>query len=118
MSETGLLGPFDCVAPPLMWSEGLSSLSEAAFRGELPDEQLDEVVARLEALPIRSAGGTADDRMAALRLARRLGWAKTYDAEYVALAERLECELLTADARLHRGVSRLIRIRTPESLRT
>ena len=117
MSEPGGLAAFDCLAPPLMWSEGLSTLREAAFRGEIPEDRLDEAVARLEALPIRPAGGTSADRRSALRIARQLGWAKTYDAEYVALAERFECELLTADARLHRGAGRLIQMRTPESLR-
>lgn len=34
-----------------------------------------------------------------------LGWAKTYDAEYVALAALLKCRLVTLDARLRRGAN-------------
>ena len=36
----------------------------------------------------------------ATAIAIELGWAKTYDAEYLALAERLQARLLTEDARL------------------
>ena len=34
----------------------------------------------------------------AWRVADELGWAKTYDAEYVALARLLDCRLVTLDA--------------------
>lgn len=36
-----------------------------------------------------------------------MGWAKTYDAEYLALAELLKCRFVTLDARLRRGADRL-----------
>ena len=39
----------------------------------------------------------------ATAIAAQLGWAKTYDAEYLALAERLAIQLLTANARLRRS---------------
>jgi predicted nucleic acid-binding protein len=42
----------------------------------------------------------------AWRLADELGWAKTYDAHYVALAQMLCCKLVTLDERLHRGLGR------------
>ena len=48
-------------------------------------------------------------------LARSLGWAKTYDAEYVVLARRLECALLTTHSRLARGASRIVQIIAPTS---
>ncbi len=40
-------------------------------------------------------------------IADELGWAKTYDAEYVALASLLGCRLVTVDGRLRRGADRL-----------
>jgi hypothetical protein len=39
-------------------------------------------------------------------VADELGWAKTYDANYVALARLLRCRLVTLDARLRRGAAR------------
>ncbi len=41
------------------------------------------------------------------KIADELGWAKTYDANYVALARLLGCKLVTLDARMRRGTSRL-----------
>jgi predicted nucleic acid-binding protein len=43
----------------------------------------------------------------AWRVADELGWAKTYDAQYVALAQMLDCQLVSVDERLLRGVARL-----------
>ena len=52
----------------------------------------------------------------AWRVASQLGWAKTYDAEYVALARLLRCRLLTRDDRLRRGAGRLVRVIGPLEL--
>jgi hypothetical protein len=41
------------------------------------------------------------------KVANELGWAKTYDANYVALARLLKCRLVTLDARMRRGTARL-----------
>ena len=46
----------------------------------------------------------------AFDLARELGWAKTYDAEFVVLARRLDAPLLTVDARLAATARRIIRV--------
>ena len=42
----------------------------------------------------------------AWRLSEELGWAKTYDAEYLALALHLDCRFVTLDGRLRRGAGR------------
>ena len=69
----------------------------------------------LDAAPIdaRAPGRLGSD---AWQLADELGWAKTYDAEYVALARILGCRLLTLDARLRRGADRLGFVVSPTEL--
>lgn len=52
----------------------------------------------------------------AWRIADELGWAKTYDAEYVALASLLDARLVTLDGRLRRGAERLGFVVTPAEL--
>jgi predicted nucleic acid-binding protein len=103
-------------APPLMWSETLSGLSEAAHRGELSRTDLDRALDRLEALPVVVSAADAIHRRDALAIARQLGWAKTYDAEYVALARNLGCPILTTDLRLQRRAERLIDIVGPSDV--
>ncbi len=42
----------------------------------------------------------------AWKVAEEMGWAKTYDANYVALARMLACRLVTLDARMRRATAR------------
>jgi predicted nucleic acid-binding protein len=108
----GSLGPLtghELVAPPLLASEFTSSLSELAYRGDVPIEAAQRVMTTLATVPIRY------ERPAGLYerawdLARQLGWAKTYEAEYVALAELTATPLVTLDARLRRGAGHLVEI--------
>ena len=103
------------VGPCLLPSEALSSLHEMLWRGEISRELAESAVGRLHSAPfeIRDPDGLAD---AAWQLAESLGWAKTYDAEYVALARMLDCALVTIDARLARGAGRVVRIIGPGEL--
>lgn len=103
------------VAPPLMWSEAISVLHEAVWRGAASRELTWETRARLLSAPI-GLRAPAQLLHEAWRIAEELGWAKTYDAEYVALARLLECRLLTADARLRRGARDLVAVIGPTEL--
>jgi predicted nucleic acid-binding protein len=112
------LGPLDghqLIAPPVMPSEALSSLSEMYYRGEISAQLAEQARPRLQTLPyeVRQPAGLFDS---AWQLARQLGWAKTYDAEYVVLARILDCELVTLDGRLMRGAGHVARIISPGSV--
>jgi predicted nucleic acid-binding protein len=103
------------VAPPLMWSEARSAIHELAWRGDIASDDAQSTRRRLERCPVdrRSPERLGDE---AWLLADELGWAKTYDAEYVALARLLDCRLVTLDARLLRGAERLGIVISPAEL--
>ncbi|HLE43939.1 MAG TPA: type II toxin-antitoxin system VapC family toxin [Methylomirabilota bacterium] len=102
-------------APALLWSEVPSVLHELAWRGSVSRQLAREALARFLAasvVPRRPSRLTSQ----AWDIADRFGWAKTYDAEYVALAHLLRCRLLTLDARLRRSASGLIEVVGPSEL--
>lgn len=109
------LAPHDAAAPPLLWSESTSTIRQLAWRGDLEDGEAERAIRALVEAPIRQepAGSLC---VHAYRLAVRLGWARTYDAEYLALAERLGVPLLTLDARLARTARDVVGLVPPESI--
>ena len=105
----------ELVAPPLMWSEFLSSLHQGVWRGERTQDEANADLEALRAAPIR-ARSSRRLHHEAWQVANEMGWAKTYDAEYVALARVLGCRLVTLDARLRRGADRLGFVIGPDEL--
>jgi predicted nucleic acid-binding protein len=102
-------------APTLLRSQTLSALHRAVHAGELPADVALDRLARIRALPIRLLGD-AVLRRRAWDLADRLGWAETYDAEYVALTQLQADALVTLDADLARRVDGIVPTAPVEAL--
>lgn len=86
----------DLVAPDLVDVETVSVLRKRWLAGDLSTLRLSAAIDDLEDLPLT--------RFPTLPLMRRAyelrGNVTPYDAAYVALAEQLDCSLVTADSRL------------------
>ena len=95
------------LAPTLLRSQVLSALHEAVHRGEIDAIVAHEQLARINRMPIRLLGD-AVLRRRAWDVADQLGWASTYDAEYVALTQLQADALITLDAELARKVTGIV----------
>jgi predicted nucleic acid-binding protein len=78
------------------------------------DVALDRL-ARVWAMPIRLLGD-AVLRRNAWRIADKLGWADTYDAEYIALTKLQADALVTLDAELARRAAEIVPTATIDAL--
>ena len=107
----------ELLAPTLLRSQTLSALHEAVHVGELEPEDARERIARVNALPIRLLGD-AVLRRRAWEIADQLGWAETYDAEYVALTLLQADAFVTLDPELARRVEGVVATATIDALRS
>jgi predicted nucleic acid-binding protein len=89
----------DLTAPDLVDVETVAVLRKRWLAGTISDQRFDRAVDDLERLDF--------ERVPTLRLIRRAYELRAnvtaYDTTYVALAEALSCDLLTADQRLARA---------------
>jgi len=104
------------LAPVLLAPRSLSTLHEAVHRGELSADDARERLARVNRMPIRLLGD-AVLRRKAWDISEQLGWAGTYDAEYVALTHLQADALITLDAELARRVEGIVSTAPIEALR-
>ena len=109
-------GEHRLLAPTLLRSQTLSALHEAVQRGEIPVEVARDHLARIGQMPIRLLGD-AVLRRRAWELADQLGWASTYNAEYVALTQLQADAFITLDAELARSVEGIVATASIDALR-
>lgn len=114
LSEVDLkqLASRELIAPPLLWSEATSVIHELKWRRQISASLAAAAFEKLREAPIRLRRNR-DLQAEAWLLAERFGWAKTYDAEYIALARLLKCRLLTVDAKLAAIASQVVEVVGP-----
>ena len=109
-------GSHQLLAPTLLRSQSLSALHEAVHRGEIPADVARDRLARFGRMPIRLLGD-AVLRRRAWELADQLGWASTYNAEFLALTQLQADAFVTRDAELARSVEGIVSTATIDALR-
>ena len=111
LAEDGLAAfrRFALHAPTLLWSEVGSALSQLRLRSDIDEDNVQGALDRLAAASIEAheSSGLIREAMA---LAHQLGWAKTYDAEYLVLARSLGARFTTIDAKLSRSVRAAVEV--------
>ena len=104
------------LAPTLLRSQTLSDLHAAFQRGEIAAEVARDHLARIGRMPIRLLGD-AVLRRRAWELADRLGWAQTFNAEYVALTQLQADAFITLDKELARSLKAIVETASIDALR-
>jgi predicted nucleic acid-binding protein len=115
-AEVKVAGAHKLLAPTLLRSQTLSALHEAVQRGEIPADVARDRHARIRRMPIRLLGDAVLQRRA-WEMADQLGWASTYNAEYVALTQLQADAFVTMDAKLARSVEGIVATASIDELR-
>jgi predicted nucleic acid-binding protein len=114
-NKVEIRGEHQLIAPTLIRSQILSLLYQAVRRGELDNKDAEQQLNYLRGLRIRLLG----DRVlqgTAWKVAEQLGWADTFDAEYVALTQLQADALITLDDRLAEAVRDLVEVASIDAL--
>ena len=106
----------ELLAPTLLRSQTLSLLHEAVQRGDISADVAREQLAQIGRMSIRLLGD-AVLRRRAWELADKLGWASTYNAEYIALTQLQADAFVTLDAELARSVEGIVATASIDALR-
>jgi len=105
----------ELLAPTLLRSQTLSALHEAVVRGAMSAKVGLDRHRLISRMPIRLLGD-AVLRRRAWEIADQLGWASTYDAEYLALTQLQAGAFVTMDADLARRVDGIVATATIDAL--
>ena len=116
-SQTEISDEHELLAPTLLRSQTLSALHESVQRGELEADAAREQLERIGRMRIRLLGD-AVLRRRAWELADQLGWAETYDAEYIALTQLQADAFVTLDPKLARSVEGVVETASLDALRS
>ena len=114
--EVKIAAKHELLAPTLLRSQTLSAMHEAVEAGKLERDVALDRLQRVNKLPIRLLGD-AVLRRRAWEIADELGWANTYDAEYVALTQLQADAFITLDANFARSLKGVVEIAKIEALR-
>jgi predicted nucleic acid-binding protein len=106
----------ELLAPTLLRSQTLSALHEAVHRGEMEADVAQECLGHIQAMSIRLLGDAVLRRVA-WKIADQLGWAETYQAEYLALTQLQADAFVTLDEALARRVDGIVPTATIDDLR-
>ena len=92
-------------APHLMLAETVNALHRKVVDGKLAPQSMSGILENMDALGVRFYN-LPNMHGRAWQLAEQLNQGAVYDSIYLALAERLDCELWTADRRFYRVARR------------
>jgi predicted nucleic acid-binding protein len=106
----------ELLAPTLLRSQLLSTLHVAVQRGEMEEDVARDLLARVRKMPIRLLGDAVLQRRA-WKIADQLGWASTYEAEYVALTQLQADAFITLNKELARSVKGTVKVASIAALR-
>lgn len=87
-------------APAIWYGEVISALRKAVYLNKMDQEDALRLISVMDQWGVRVNLPDADMRCNALLWAERLGQMVAYDAQYLALAERLKADFYTADKKL------------------
>ena len=107
----------ELLAPTLLRSQILSALHEAVQRGEIPADVARDRLAVIGRMKI-SLLGDGVLRRRAWDVADQLGWASTYNAEYIALTQLQGDAFVTLDVELARSVEGIVATASIDALRS
>jgi predicted nucleic acid-binding protein len=107
--ETPIPGDVQLLAPTLLRSQLLSTLYQRVRRGDLTKKEAERRLDYVRGLRIRLLGDRVLQSVA-WRVADRLGWDDTFDAEYVALTQLQADAFITLDAELARAAADIVTV--------